>query len=229
MYIDITYIILVLPAILLTLYAQAKVKSTFNKYLRVSNSRGVTGVEAARAILQNQGIHDVNIERADGHYTDHYDPRTKTIRLSSPVYDGATITSVGVAAHEVGHAIQHNTSYSFLVIRHSIFPVVNISSRLAMPLILLGLLFSNSLVAIGILLFSAVVLFQLVTLPVEFNASKRALAALEGQGILSDSEIRPVRKVLSAAALTYVAAAAVAVANLLRLLILFTGGNRRRR
>jgi len=229
MYIDTYYIIFVLPAILLTIYAQARVHSTFNKYLKVRNLRGMTGAEAARIILQNQGIYDVTIERIPGNLTDHYDPRTKTLRLSGPVYDGTSIASVGVSAHEAGHAIQHNESYSFLKVRHSIFPVVSISSRMAIPLIMLGFVLSFSfLVELGIILFCAVVFFQIITLPVEFNASKRALVALEGQGILSDNEIRPARKVLSAAALTYVAAAAVAVANLLRLILLANGGRRRR-
>lgn len=227
-YFDSSYIIFVLPAILLAFYAQAKVNSTFNKYLKESNISGLTGAETARVILQSEGIYDVNIEKISGNITDHYDPRAKTLRLSGNVYDGHSIASVGVAAHEVGHAIQHNKNYLFLSIRNSILPAVNISSKMAMPLIIMGIIFSRYLVLIGIILFSAVVFFQLITLPVEFNASKRAIKILQGQAILTDNEMISAKKVLNAAALTYVAAAAVALGNLLRLLFIFGGGRRRR-
>lgn len=222
-YIQPSYIFLVMPAILLTMYAQSKVNSTFNKYLRVGTIRGYSGAEAARAILQYAGIHDVTIEMISGQLTDHYDPRTKTLRLSNAVYSGQSIASLGVAVHEVGHAIQHHKGYLFLRIRNSIVPVVNIGSKMAMPLIMLGLIFTSSLVNIGILLFSGVVLFQLITLPVEFNASKRAIIILEGEGFLAENELVSAKKVLNAAALTYVASAAVAIANLLHLLSIFGG------
>lgn len=223
MYIEPTYIFLVMPAILLTMYAQSKVNNTFNKYQRVGTQRGYTGAEAARAILQYAGIYDVQVEMIPGQLTDHYDPRSKTLRLSSAVYNSQSIAAIGVAAHEVGHAIQHHRRYMFLTLRNSIVPVVNIGSKMAMPLIILGLLFSSYLVNLGILLFSGVVLFQLITLPVELNASSRAITILENEGFLSENEIVPAKKVLSAAALTYVASAAVAIANLLHLIAVFGG------
>ncbi|WP_058485314.1 zinc metallopeptidase [Defluviitalea phaphyphila] len=222
-YFDPLYIILVFPAIILTMYAQSKVNSTFNKYLKVRSIRGYTGAETAKALLQYAGIYDVKIEMIPGQLTDHYDPRSKTLRLSSAVYNGQSIASLGVAAHEVGHAIQHHRGYVFLVLRNSIVPIVNIGSRMAMPLIMLGLLFSYTLIEVGILLFAGVVLFQIITLPVELNASGRAIKILEAQGFLADNEIGSAKKVLNAAALTYVASAAVAVANLLHLLLRFGG------
>ncbi|NLK20953.1 MAG: zinc metallopeptidase [Epulopiscium sp.] len=223
LYFDTSYIILVLPAIIFAMYAQTRVKSTFNKYVRVGTRRGYTGAEIVNKILQYQGIDDVTVEMVSGKLTDHYDPRTKTLRLSGEVYNGNSIASVGVAAHEVGHAIQHNKGYVFLNLRNSIVPIVNIGSHMAMPLIFLGIVFSYTLVNIGILLFSGVVLFQLITLPVEFNASNRAIRILDGEGLLLENEVPHARKVLNAAALTYVASAAVAIANLLRLITLFGG------
>ncbi|HHW66768.1 MAG TPA: zinc metallopeptidase [Epulopiscium sp.] len=223
MYIEPSYIFLVVPAILLTMYAQSKVNTTFNKYLRVASISGYTGAEAARAILHSAGIYDVQVEMIPGQLTDHYDPRSKTLRLSSTVYNSHSIAAIGVAAHEVGHAIQHNKGYMFLTIRNTIVPVVNIGSQMAMPLIVLGLIFSSFLVNLGILLFSGIVLFQLITLPVEFNASRRAISILKNEGFLAANEIGPAKKVLSAAALTYVASAAVAIANLLHLITVFGG------
>ncbi len=222
MYLDIYYIILVLPAILLSVYAQHKVNSTFNKYANVLSQRGLTACDVAKMILQRNGLDHIPVEHVNGKLSDHYDPKAKVIRLSDSVYNSTSIASIGVAAHECGHAIQHATSYSPLSIRNSIYPVVNISSNLSMPLIILGFILGiANLVEIGIILFAAVVLFQIITLPVEFNASRRALAILDENGILASDELKSTKKVLSAAALTYVAAAIVAVANLLRLILIF--------
>lgn len=218
---DPTYIILI-PAIILTMYAQFKVSSTTNKYFRVHTQRGYTGEDTARAILNANGIYDVRIEMTRGTLSDHYDPRSKTLRLSTDVYRGTSITSVAVAAHECGHAIQHARGYAPLNIRGAIVPVVNFASSASWALIAIGLFMSSFsfLLKIGILLFSATVIFQLVTLPVEFNASSRALVQIENLGIVSHDEVRKSRKVLNAAALTYVAAAATAVLQLLRLIII---------
>lgn len=216
---DPTYIILV-PAIILTMYAQFKVSSTTNKYFRVRTQRGYTGEQTAREILTANGIYDVKIEMISGTLSDHYDPRSRVLRLSQDVYRGTSITSVAVAAHECGHAIQHARGYAPLTIRGAIVPVVNFASSASWILIMLGLFMSsfNFLLKIGILLFAATVVFQLVTLPVEFNASSRALAQIENLGIVSHDERRESKKVLKAAALTYVAAAATAVLQLLRLI-----------
>jgi Zn-dependent membrane protease YugP len=220
MMLDFTMILLI-PAIILSLYAQAKVQTTFNKYLRVPASIGLNGAMIAQRILANNGIHDVTVEMTSGKLTDHYDPRSRTVRLSPEVYSGTSIASIGVAAHEVGHAIQHNNGYFPLELRSTFVPVAQFGSSLAFPLILIGLLMSSpSLFNFGIILFTAVVLFQIVTLPVEFNASNRAIAQLEATGFLASQDVSGVRKVLSAAALTYVAAAVAAVLNLVRLLIL---------
>lgn len=218
-YYDSTYIILI-PAIILTMYAQFKVSSTTNKYFRVHTQRGYTGEDTARAILNANGIYDVRIEMTGGNLSDHYDPRSKTLRLSTDVYRGTSITSVAVAAHECGHAIQHARGYAPLNIRGAIVPVVNFASSASWALIGIGLFMSSFsfLLKIGILLFSATVIFQLVTLPVEFNASSRALVQIENLGIVSHDEVRKSRKVLNAAALTYVAAAATAVLQLVRLI-----------
>lgn len=216
---DPTFIILI-PAMLLSLYAQSKVASTFKKYSGYRNSRGYTGKDIAEMILRRSGIYDVRVEHVRGNLTDHYDPKKKVLKLSDAVYNSQSIAAVGVAAHECGHAIQHNTGYTFLKIRHAIYPIVNISSKLAMPIIILGLIASVFFLKLGIILFSAVVLFQLVTLPVEFNASSRAIGILESNAYLSYEEIVPAKKVLSAAALTYVAAAAASISSLLRLLLL---------
>ncbi len=214
-------IILVLPGLILAMYAQAKVKSTFARYSRVAASRGITGAEVARGILRSQGLDDVNVEMVAGTLTDHYDPRTKVVRLSSSVYNGSSLASLGVAAHETGHAIQHDQGYLPLNIRHSLVPIANFGSNLAFPLFFIGLfLASPGLLRAGIYLFAAVVAFQLVTLPVEFNASSRAMAILEGNGYVTGRELEGTRSVLNAAALTYVAAALVGILNLLRLLVL---------
>ncbi len=226
MFIDTGYIIYVLPALILAMWAQGRVSSTYSKYGNVVSMRGITGAEVARRILQFNGVTDVTIERVSGHLTDHFDPRTKVIRLSDSVYNSTSVAALGVAAHETGHALQYNQGYIPIKLRNSVLPVANIGSYAAFPLVLFGLLFQNGImIDIGIILFSAVVAFQLVTLPVEFNASKRALNVLDNQGILEGEELTGAKKVLSAAAMTYVASAAVAIANLLRLLSLT---NRRR-
>lgn len=217
-YIDPTYLILI-PAILISAWAQFKVSSTFNKYSTVRSINGYTGAQVARILLNDAGLQEVEIQQVPGRLSDHYDPRAKVLRLSSDVYGSTSVASIGVAAHEVGHAIQDKESYSSLVFRNAIVPVVNFSSSLSWILFFIGILFSYStLVTIGIILFSVVVLFQLVTLPVEFNASSRALKILEARGILYDKEVDGARKVLSAAALTYVAATLMAVLQLVRLI-----------
>ena len=217
-YIDPTYLILI-PAILISAWAQFKVSSTFNKYSTVRSINGYTGAQVARILLNDAGLQEVEIQQVPGRLSDHYDPRAKVLRLSSDVYGSTSVASIGVAAHEVGHAIQDKESYSALVFRNAIVPVVNFSSRLSWILFFIGILISYSnLVTIGIILFSVVVLFQLVTLPVEFNASSRALKILEARGILYDKEVDGARKVLSAAALTYVAATLMAVLQLVRLI-----------
>jgi Zn-dependent membrane protease YugP len=225
---DPTYLLLI-PAILLSLYAQTKVQSTFNKYMRVPARSGITGAQAARELLRQNQVYDVKVEQVSGRLSDHYDPRSKTLRLSPEVYGNHSLASLGVAAHEVGHAFQHASEYAPLKLRSAIVPVANIGSSLAMPLLILGLILSiPSLVQIGIIAFSAAVLFQLITLPVEFNASNRAIAALESGGMIQRDEAGPTRKVLNAAALTYVAATLMSVLQLLRL-ILISGGRRNRR
>ncbi|MDB2044616.1 zinc metallopeptidase [Clostridium perfringens] len=217
-YIDPTYLILI-PAILISAWAQFKISSTFNKYSTVRSINGYTGAQVARILLNDAGLQEVEIQQVPGRLSDHYDPRAKVLRLSSDVYGSTSVASIGVAAHEVGHAIQDKESYSALVFRNAIVPVVNFSSSLSWILFFIGILLSYStLVTIGIILFSVVVLFQLVTLPVEFNASSRALKLLEARGILYDKEVDGARKVLSAAALTYVAATLMAVLQLVRLI-----------
>lgn len=231
-YFDWTYLVLVLPAIILAMAAQGKVSSTFNKYSRVPSRIGITGAEAARRIMEQNGIYDVSIERVSGNLTDHYDPSKKILRLSDSVYSSSSIAAVGVAAHETGHAIQHARGYAPLSLRSLMVPLANIGSRLSMPLILLGLIFSfssrmgDSLITLGIVLFGLSVVFTVITLPVEFNASKRAIACLGDSRILYEDEIEGAKKVLSAAAMTYVASTAVALANFLRLIVVF-GGRRR--
>ena len=223
-------IILVLIGVALSLWAQGRVNSTFSRYSRVRSMTGMTGAEAARRLLNAQGIYDVTVQPIAGELTDHYDPRTKTVNLSDPVYNATSVAALGVAAHECGHAIQHAKSYAPLSIRSALVPIANFGSMLAWPVILIGLLFntrsSGLIIDIGILLFSAAVLFQLVTLPVEFDASRRALVMLRTQGILADDELRYTRRVLKSAALTYVASAAAAILQLLRI-ILITNGRRR--
>ena len=217
---DPTYII-VLPAILLALYAQLRVRSTYGKYSQVPVANGLTGAAAAAEILRRRGLPGVQIERIDGTLTDHYDPRTRVLRLSSDVYDGASVASVGVAAHESGHAIQHAENYGPLALRSAIVPVTQFGSWLAWPIFVIGLLFhSGTFMQLGILIFSAFVAFTVITLPVEFDASGRALRVLAGEHLMTDDELRGVRAVLGAAALTYVAAAATAILELLRLLLL---------
>ncbi len=221
MYFDMTYVIFVLPALLLAMWAQTKVTTTFNRYSKIATQRGLTGHDAARMILDANGLQSVRIERVAGNLTDHYDPKNNVIRLSDNVYAQNSVGAVGVAAHEAGHAVQHSEGYMPIKIRNSIIPAANIGSYLAFPLALLGILVANDLlINTGIILFSAVVLFQLVTLPVEFNASNRAVAVLGGDAFLTGQEVRGVKKVLSAAAMTYVAAAATAIMNLVRLLVL---------
>lgn len=226
-YYDPTYIIL-LPAILLAVFAQSRVQSTYAKFSKVGNHRGMTGADAARMILNRNGLSDVRIERVAGNLTDHYDPRTNVVRLSEGVYDSASISAVGIAAHEVGHAIQHNTGYIPIKLRNTVLPAAQLGSALAIPLIILGIIISSFsvLIPVGIILYAAVVLFQLVTLPVEFNASRRAVTTVYELGCLSEEETKGAKKVLSAAALTYVAAAASAILQLLRL-VLLAGGSRR--
>ena len=225
--IDIYYIILVLPALAFSMWAQAKVTSTFNRYSRERTHSGMTGYEAARRILAANGLYHVNVERVSGNLTDHYDPKTNVIRLSDSVFGSNSVAAVGVAAHEAGHAVQYAQNYAPIKLRAAIIPVTNIGSTLSMPLVLLGFLMGmQPLVNLGLLLFATVAVFQLVTLPVEFNASRRAVNALEMGGTMADEEIRGVKKVLSAAAMTYVAALAVSIANLLRLVLRFGGRNR---
>ncbi len=217
-YFDSTYLILV-PALIISLWAQTKISSTFNRYSRIYSRSGRTGAEVARMILDSNGLYNVPIEMISGNLTDHYDPSKKVLRLSGEVYSGSSVASIGVAAHEVGHAIQHENSYKPLLIRNSIVPVASIGSNLSWVLFFIGIILGlNGLVSIGILLFSAVVLFQLVTLPVEFDASRRALVILEDKYILDDDEIKGARKVLQAAAMTYVAAALTAISQLIRLI-----------
>lgn len=226
-YYDPTYMLIVISA-LISLFAQLLVNSRFSKYSRVRSRSGMTGAQAAERILQSQGIYDVAIQRVSGKLTDHYDPRNKTLNLSDAVYASTSVAAVGVAAHECGHAIQHARGYAPLSFRSALVPVANIGSQLSWLFIILGIFFggSHTLIMIGILMFSAAVLFQLVTLPVEFNASGRALKLLSETGILQKDEVSDTRKVLSAAALTYVAAATTAVLQLLRLLRLFGGNDR---
>jgi Zn-dependent membrane protease YugP len=223
-------IILVLIGVALSLWAQGRVNSTFSRYSRVRSMTGMTGAEAARRLLNAQGIYDVTVQPIAGELTDHYDPRTKTVNLSQSVYGATSVAAIGVAAHECGHAMQDNEGYAPLRFRSALVPAANFGSKLSWPLILLGLVFGglgSPLVEIGILMFSLAVLFQLVTLPVEYNASARAVRLLDSQGILAGEEVSGTRKVLNAAALTYVAAAATSILQLLRLIILFGGRNRR--
>jgi len=223
------YLLLVLPAILFSLYAQWKVNSTFRKYSEIRNRRGTTGADAAGAILRQNGLYDVRVERVGGRLSDHFDPRQKVIRLSDAVGGQASVAAVGIAAHEAGHAVQHATGYGPIRIRNAIIPVTRVGSFLAFPLILLGIVFSyGSLIDAGILLFGLMFVFQLVTLPVEFNASRRALQTLEGSRMLYDDELAGARKVLSAAAMTYVAALFVALMSLLRMVLLVSGGRGRK-
>ena len=226
--IDATYIFLVLPAVIFALWAQFNVKSTFSKYSKIASRSGMTGFDSARRILDANGLGDVRIAHVSGDLTDHYNPTDNTIYLSDSVYGSDSAAAIGVAAHEAGHAVQHATGYTPIKIRSAIIPVTNIGSNLAMPLIILGIILSfPTLAYIGVAAFGLSTLFQLVTLPVEFDASGRALRALEGT--LDGDDLSSARKVLRAAALTYVAALAVSLVNLLRLLIMVAGNDRRRR
>lgn len=228
MYFDITYLILVLPAVILASIASANVDMTFKKYSQVLSRRRMTGAETARRILDANGLRNVIINRVEGNLTDHYDPRNNTVNLSAAVYDSCSVAAIGVAAHEVGHAVQHAVGYTPIKIRSAIIPITNIASKLAIPLVLIGLILAYpSLAYLGCIFFATATVFQLVTLPVEFNASRRALASIEGMGILGTDEFEGSKKVLTAAAMTYVAALAVSLAQLLRLLIIIGGGRRR--
>lgn len=226
-YFDPTIIVLI-PAIIFALYAQSKVKSAYRKYLNVPVRRGITGYQAARMILDNNGLSHVPIEMTPGTLSDHYDPSKDVMKLSNDVYNGATIASVSIAAHESGHAMQDGASYGFLKFRNAIVPVVNFASTAATPLLLIGLLIiwqgnlatGNLIFNLGIIFFCAVILFHTVTLPVEFNASRRAVRQLVDLNIIDEAEVRGAKKVLSAAAMTYVAALATALASLIRLLML---------
>lgn len=228
-YWDPTYILVVIGAVI-CMIASARVKGTFNKYSQLRSMSGMNGAQVAQRVLQAAGIYDVQVRHVSGSLTDHYDPRTKTVNLSDPVYNATSVAALGVATHECGHAIQHAKSYAPLSIRSALVPIANFGSMLAWPVILIGLFFntrsSGLIIDIGILLFSAAVLFQLVTLPVEFDASRRALVMLRTQGILADDELKYTRRVLKSAALTYVASAAAAILQLLRI-ILITNGRRR--
>lgn len=229
---DWTYIVLVLPTILFALWTNARVNSTFKKYSKIRNSRGLTGAQAAQAVLRANGVTDVRIERVAGNLTDHYDPKSNVIRLSDQVYDAPTPAAVGVAAHEAGHAVQYAQNYAPIRIRSAIVNVTNIGSRLSLPLIILGILmmsirslarfsqFFYYVAIFGVLLYGLCVVFQLVTLPTEFNASRRALKAIENGYLLDDTDRKAAKKVLSAAAMTYVAALATTLAQFLRLFLL---------
>lgn len=232
--IDITYVVLVLPAVIFAMIASVKVNTTFEKYSKQTVRGGYTAAEVARRILNENGLSHIRIERVSGKLTDHYDPKNDVIRLSDSVYGSTSTAAIGVAAHECGHAIQHATGYLPIKIRSAIIPVTNIGSKLAMPLILIGCIFAYmgdafvTIAYIGVACFALSTLFQLVTLPTEFNASRRALVTIENDGILRGDELTGARRVLSAAAMTYVAALAVSIMQLLRLLII-VGGNRDRR
>ena len=229
---DWTYIVLVLPCIILSMWASSSVKNTFARYSKSHSIRRITGAQAAQRVLSHNGVTGVRIERVSGDLTDHYDPRTNVIRLSDSVYDATSVAAIGVAAHEAGHAVQYARHYAPIKLRAAIIPITNIGSKLAMPLILLGVVlsflgsFSTALIYLGIAAFALSLVFQIVTLPVEFNASRRAMRAIDDAGILTPEEQRGARKTLTAAAMTYVAATAVSLAQLLRLLILFSGRRR---
>lgn len=221
---DSTYLLVIIGAVI-CLIASSSLRSTYAKYSRVRSTSGMTGAQAAQKILQSNGIYDVRIEHISGDLTDHYDPKNKVLRLSDTVYGSSSVAAVGVAAHECGHALQHQQNYVPLNLRSAIVPVANLGSTFSWPLIILGVIlgFNHTLLNLGIIFFTFAVIFQLVTLPVEFNASSRAVVMLEQTGILHGDEINGTRKVLKAAALTYVASAASAILQLLRLLILFGG------
>ena len=222
---DISMIILI-PGLLLAMYAQAKVSSTYNRYNKVTSHSGYTGAQFARKMLNDNGLYDVTITQISGRMSDHYDPRANQVRLSAEVYNGTSIASLGIAAHEVGHAVQHATNYFPLTIRNLVVPVTNFSSSIYMILIFLGIIMNSfSMIQFGIMLFAVIVIFQVITLPVEFNASRRAIATLGGDGVLDAEELSGAKRVLGAAAMTYVAAMVTAVLQLLQLLMVFGGHN----
>lgn len=226
---DLTYLIMVMPFVILSIWASSNVNSTFKRYSKVYSRRGLTGAQAAEQVLKNNGVYNVRIERVSGNLTDHFDPKANVIRLSDNVYGNTSAAAIGVACHEAGHAVQYAQDYAPIKLRAAIIPVTNIGSMLAMPLIVLGLVlnfmteFSYTFVYIGIGCFGLSLLFQLITLPVEFNASHRAVAAISGAGLLDEQELDGAKKTLRAAALTYVAAAAVSLMQLLRLILIFGG------
>ena len=232
---DWTYVVLALPCLILSLWASARVNSTFQKYSSAYSIRRITGAQAAQRVLAANGVGGVRIERVSGNLTDHFDPRTNVIRLSDGVYNSTSVAAIGVACHEAGHAVQYAYGYFPIKLRAAIIPLTNFGSKLAMPLILIGLLLSYAadisyfFVYLGIACFGLSLVFQLVTLPVEFNASHRALVAIDEGGLLTEEEQKGAKKTLTAAALTYVAATATALAQLLRLLVIFGGNGRRRR
>ena len=231
---DWTYLVLVLPCVIFAMIASSRVNSTFKKYSNQYSQRRITGADAALRVLHANGVHGVRIERVSGNLTDHYDPRTNVIRLSDSVYDSTSTAAIGVACHEAGHAVQYAQNYAPIKLRAAIIPLTNFGSKLAMPLILLGIVctflgeFSTVLVYLGIAAFGLSFVFQLITLPVEFNASRRAIRAIEEGNILTAEEQFGAKKTLQAAAMTYVAATATALAQLLRLIVIFGGGRRRR-
>lgn len=226
--IDYYYIVLVLPAVLIAMFAQFKVKSSYNKYSKIGNSRGITGAQAARMILDSHGLQHVQIAMISGQLTDNFNPKTNVVSLSQGVYSGTSIASIGIAAHEVGHAIQHSEHYVPNKIRSVLVPVTNFGSSISVFMILLGLVLGYSVLAyLGVILYSTAAIFQLVTLPVEFNASSRAMKQIKALGIANDADAKGVKKVLSAAAMTYVAALLTSVAQLLRLLLIVNNRSRR--
>ena len=232
-YYDWTYFIIVVPVFILAMVASGNVKSTFSKYAKVYSASRITGAEAAERVLRGRGVTNVRIEQISGSLTDNYDPRNNVIHLSQDVYSSTSVAAIGVAAHEAGHACQYADNYGPVRLRMAIIPMTNIGSQLSVPLIILGIVLSGfssifyAMAYVGLFLFALCVFFQLVTLPVEFNASHRALESIDQQGMLSEEEIQGSKKVLHAAAMTYVAALAVAVAQLLRFALLVSGGSRR--
>ena len=233
-YFDWTYLVLVMPCVILSLLASSSVNSTFRRYSQIQCRRRLTGADAAQRVLSANGVSGVRIERVGGNLTDHYDPRSNVIRLSDSVYDSTSVAAIGVACHEAGHAVQYAQSYAPIKLRAAVIPITNFGSKIALPLILLGILFSSFadysyvLVYLGIACFGFSLVFQLITLPVEFNASRRAIQTIENSQLLTDEEQRGAKKTLTAAAMTYVAATAVSLAQLLRLMVLFGGRGRRR-
>lgn len=222
---DISMIILI-PGLLLAMYAQAKVSSTYNRYKKVTSHSGYTGAQFARKMLNDNGLYDVTITQISGRMSDHYDPRANQVRLSAEVYNGTSIASLGIAAHEVGHAVQHATNYFPLTVRNLVVPVTNFSSSIYMLFIFIGIIMNSfSMIQFGIMLFAVIVIFQVITLPVEFNASRRAIATLGDDGVLDAEELSGAKRVLGAAAMTYVAAMVTAVLQLLQLLMVFGGNN----